>query len=333
MAVLRKLLFPFSLLYGFLVLLRNKLYDWNIKKSVGFPIPVICVGNLSVGGTGKSPMIEYLIRLLINEKKKIATLSRGYKRESKGFYLLQGNEKGSYVGDEPLQFKSKFPEIQVAVDEQRVRGIGKLLQFDPKLEVILLDDAFQHRKVKPRFSVLLTTYKDLFIHDFILPAGNLREPKIGAKRANTIVVTKCPEDLSEEKMNDLSQQLRQQPHQEIFFCGINYSLHVYNNKHQELTLEKLKKFTLVTGIANPAPLLEYLNQLQLTYKHLNYPDHYNFKPKDIAELKKDGLIVTTEKDFMRLKNEISAEKLYFLPIKIKFLRDQGKFNDLLIQHL
>ena len=330
MAVLRKLLFPFSLLYGFIVLLRNKLYDWEIKKSTGFDVPVICVGNLSVGGTGKSPMMEYLIRLL-KEKKTVATLSRGYKRESKGFYLLTGNEKAAYVGDEPLQFKTKFPGIQVAVDEKRVRGIEQLLQLKQKPEVILLDDAFQHRKVKPNFSILLTTYNDLFINDFILPAGNLREPKNGAKRANVIVVTKCALDTSEEDMKTLSKKLKVSTHQQVFFTSIRYPKQVYNLQQNTLPTATLKDFTLVTGIANPQPLLKHLDTLQLNYKHLNFPDHYNFKEKDISALKKEKLIITTEKDFMRLKSSLKPEQLYYLPMEVIFLKDTQKFEEVILR--
>ncbi len=331
MAVLRKLLFPFSLLYGLIVLLRNKLYDWGIKKSTSFEIPIMCVGNLSVGGTGKSPMIEYLIKLL-KERKRVATLSRGYKRESKGFYLLTGNEKASYVGDEPLQFKTKFYSIQVAVDEKRVRGIEELLQLKQKPEVVLLDDAFQHRKVKPGFSILLTTYKDLFIHDYVLPAGNLREPKNGARRANVIVVTKCPLDTSEKEMKILEEKLKLKCDLPVFFTSIKYSNQVYNLQQKALATEALKDFILVTGIANPQPLLKHLNELQLNYKHFNFPDHYNFKEKEITALKKEKLIITTEKDFMRLKNRLKQEQLYYLPIEVHFLKDSEKFEEIILRN-
>ena len=325
MKILRKLLFPFSILYGLIVLLRNKLYDWQLKKSVSFQIPVICVGNLSVGGTGKSPMIEYLLRLLKDEKQ-LATLSRGYKRESKGFYVLNGNENGSYVGDEPLQFKTKFPEVQVAVDEQRVRGIENLLKLQQKPEVVLLDDAYQHRKVKPSHSILLTTFDNLYAKDLILPAGNLREPKSGAKRADLIVVTKCKPTISAEEMLKIKQQLNPLPSQKVFFSAIKYSEMAYNLQQNSKPLQDFKNFTLVTGIAKPKPFVAHLKQLGLNFKHLDFPDHYNFKNDDLQKINKAELILTTEKDFMRLKNQLPVEKIYYLPIEVKILNEVETFE-------
>jgi tetraacyldisaccharide 4'-kinase len=196
MNFLRKILFPFAVLYGFITSIRNFLFDYRILKSYSFPIPVIAVGNLSVGGTGKTPQIEYLIRLLSN-KYKIATLSRGYKRKSEGFILANATSNAEILGDEPFQFYKKFPNIQVAVDANRKNGIEQLLSQSNKPDVILLDDAFQHRKVKAGFYILLTAYNDLFINDFMLPTGNLRESRSGAKRADMIIVTKCPRDISE----------------------------------------------------------------------------------------------------------------------------------------
>jgi len=328
MKMLRKLLLPFSILYGLIVWLRNKLYDWEIKKSVKFNVPVICVGNLSVGGTGKSPMIEFLIRLLKDEKK-LATLSRGYKRESKGFYLLKENEKAAYVGDEPLQFKTKFPMIQVAVDEQRVRGVSNLLQLKNAPQVILLDDAFQHRKITPSFSILLTPFHDLFINDFILPAGNLREPRSGAERAEVIVVTKCPKNTSLEQMEKIAERLKKNVALPVYFSGITYGNLIFNSENTKKSLKELKSFTLVTGIANPKPLLEYLKNEGLVFEHIAFPDHYNFKDQDIEKLKKNDLILTTEKDFMRLKNRIPAKKLFYLPIEIKILHNAVTFKKLI----
>ncbi|MBW2962986.1 tetraacyldisaccharide 4'-kinase [Mesonia aestuariivivens] len=325
MKVLRKLLFPFSILYGIIVLLRNKLYDWGVKKSVSFSVPVICVGNLSVGGTGKSPMIEYLIRL-IKDEHQLATLSRGYKRESKGFYVLTGNEKGSYVGDEPLQFKRKFPEVKVAVDEQRVRGIQHLLELPQKPEIVLLDDAFQHRKVTPKHSILLTTYDQLYVNDLMLPAGNLREPKSGAKRADIIVVTKCPSNIEEQQMLKMKKKLRALPHQQIYFSKIKYSDTVLNIDNDSIKSRELPYFTLVTGIANPQQLKNHLESLNLKFQHLNFSDHYNFKEKDILKIKESSLVITTEKDFMRLKSQLENKKLYYLPIEVEFINNASNFD-------
>ena len=326
MKMLRKLLLPFSLIYGFIVWLRNKLYDWGIKKSAEFTIPVICVGNLSVGGTGKSPMIEHLIQLMQNQHN-LATLSRGYKRESKGFYVLNGKESAAYVGDEPLQFKSKFPSITVAVDEQRKRGIENLLALKNAPDLVLLDDAFQHRKVTPSHSILLTSYNSLYCNDYILPAGNLREPRTGAKRANIIVVTKCPTSLSNQEMEKIKKKLQQLEYQQVFFSSIKYADEVINHKNEKLNLQHLKDFSLVTGIANPIPLLQHLEELHLKFNHLNFPDHYNFKEKDLLKIKQSSLVITTEKDFMRLKNEIDSSLLYYLPIEIEILKDNQDFEN------
>ncbi len=325
MQYLRKLLFPFSLLYGFITGLRNKLYDWQIKKSVAYDFPVICVGNLSTGGTGKSPMVEYLIRLF-GKHHQIAVLSRGYKRSTKGFYLLQGTESAEEVGDEPLQFKTKYPEAQVAVHENRQLGIEALRKLKPQPKLILLDDAYQHRKVKAGFNILLTTYQNLYINDLLLPAGNLREPKSGAKRADLVVVTKCPLSLSKAQQEKIKKKLRLQPKQEVFFAGIAYN-DLITNGMQEIPLSLFAdNFTLVTGIANPKPLVQFLKEQDLVFEHLNYPDHHNFTEKEITELQKRGIILTTEKDYMRLKKDIPQENLFYLPIKTQFLDKEEVFR-------
>jgi len=332
MKMLRKLLLPFSILYGIIVWLRNKLYDWGVKKSIKFEVPVICVGNLSVGGTGKSPMIEYLIRLL-KQENKVATLSRGYKRESEGFYLLKGNENAANVGDEPLQFKTKFPTIQVAVDEERVRGISNLLQLKNAPQIILLDDAFQHRKVTPSFSILLTPYNDLYIDDLILPAGNLRESKIGAKRADAIVVTKCPNNMNSQQMEKITGRLKKKVDLPVFFSAITYGKIIFNLENTTKTLKDVKRFTLVTGIANPTPLISYLKKEGLVFEHLQYPDHYNFRKNDIEKLEQLEFILTTEKDFMRLKNQLSSENLFYIPIEIEILNNANSFKKLINDQL
>ena len=326
MQYLRKLLFPFSLVYGFITGLRNKLYDWNIKKSVSYDFPVICVGNLSTGGTGKSPMVEYLIGLYAKQHQ-VAVLSRGYKRSTKGFYLLQGTESAEEVGDEPLQFKTKHPDVQVAVHENRQLGIAALRKLNPQPEIILLDDAFQHRKVKAGFNILLTTYSNLYSKDMLLPAGNLREPKSGAKRADVVVVTKCPLSLSTDKQEKVAKKLRLQANQELFFTGIGYS-ELITNGIQEIPLSLFaNNFILVTGIANPTPLVEFLKAQALVFDHLKFPDHHNFTEKEIARLQKSGIILTTEKDYMRLKESIPQEELFYLPIKTQFLNKEKEFRE------
>ena len=322
----RKLLYPFSLLYGGITFLRNKLYDKGILKSNSYNLPVIAVGNLSVGGTGKTPLVEYLIKLL-GKEYQIATLSRGYKRSSKGFQLLKGTETAAEVGDEPLQFKKKFPEIQVAVDESRSHGIEQLLQQKISPEVILLDDAFQHRQVKAGFYILLTPYQNLYLKDLLLPAGDLREARSGAKRANVVIVTKCPENLSREKQERISQELKLQPGQQLYFSSITYFDEVFG-KNRNFKLKELQKrhFSLVTGIANPAPLVAYLKEQGLDFEHKAFPDHHNFSVSEIKELQSRDLILTTEKDYMRLKNDISEENLFYLPIQIRFLNKPEEFE-------
>lgn len=321
---LRKLLYPFSVIYDGVTLVRNRLYDYGILESTSYEIPIICVGNLNVGGTGKSPMIEYIISVLKNEYR-VAVLSRGYKRETKGFLIVEKHHTVSEAGDEPLQFKLKFSEIIVAVDADRRRGIRKL---ESQADVILLDDAFQHRKVKPFFTVLLTTYSNLYISDLLLPAGNLRESKRGAKRADVIVVTKCPENLSYSEQQKIQYELRPSVSQHVYFSSIAYATVIQGRsevKHFEYLADK--EFTLITGIANPDPLVAYLKQLKLKFKHLRFSDHHNFTEKEIENLDKNKIILTTEKDFMRLKNNIQQAELFYLPISTSFLnKEEGFIN-------
>lgn len=326
----RKFLYPFSILYGAVMHLRNELYDRGVLPSQKFDLPVIAVGNLSMGGTGKSPMVEYLADLL-RKDHKVATLSRGYRRNSSGYILLTGQETATEVGDEPLQFKHKFPGITVAVDEDRSHGIGELLQENPKPEVILLDDAFQHRKVSAGLYILLTSYSNIYRNDFVLPAGNLREPASGAKRAQVIVVTKCPPDITVQEQMEIVKKIKPKSGQEVFFSSIEYSETVYS-RNRSFQLKELQKapFTLVTGIANPLPLVKYLQTLGLTFDHKAYKDHHNFTESELRELQHEELIITTEKDYMRLKNEISREKIFYLPIKTRFL-DRGEEFDALVK--
>lgn len=327
MSTARKLLYPFSLLYGGVTMLRNKLYDEGIFKSHAYDLPVIGVGNLSVGGTGKSPMVEYLISLLKNEHK-VATLSRGYKRNTSGFRLLTGNETAAEVGDEPLQFKNKFPEVQVAVDEDRSHGIEELLKTSTP-DVIILDDAFQHRKVTAGLYILLTPYGNLYSKDLILPAGNLREPRWGAKRADIVVVTKCPEDLTKEEQAEIAKELSLDSDQALFFSSIAYSETVLGESSFPLEELKDRSFTLVTGIANPQPLVDFLKGKGLDFEHRAFPDHHNFTASEVKELQAADFILTTEKDYMRLKNELPPNKISYLPISTRILDASEEFEDLI----
>ncbi len=330
MKLIRKILFPFVPIYYLATWLRNKLYDLGIKKSVSYRFPVICVGNLSVGGTGKTPMIEYLIRLL-KDDFKVATLSRGYKRKSKGFQLANNNTTVDVLGDEPFQFYNKFKDdIQVAVDSNRNAGIAILRKQEDQPEVILLDDAFQHRKVNAGLNILLTTYGNIYTDDFVLPTGNLREPKSGAKRAHIIVVTKCPNGIDELEKTTILNKLKLQNHQIAFFSSIAYSNEVFSSNTSK-SLESLPDFTLVTGIANAKPLVDFLKAKSLNFVHLNFKDHHDFSQEDILELEKQQLIITTEKDFMRLKPyESLKDKIFYLPIAVA-IDDALQFDKLIKQ--
>lgn len=316
----RMLLFPFSILYDGITSLRNIAYDKGWLSSTRFKIPVICVGNLSVGGTGKSPMVAYLMEMLQKEYR-ISVLSRGYKRKTSGFLEVTAQSTAEEVGDEPLQLKQNFPQLTVAVCADRREGISEL---EKKAQVILLDDAFQHRKVKPSFSILLTSYQELYLDDFLLPAGNLRESRNGAKRADVIIVTKCPEGASYASLQAIQYRMKLKPHQNVFFSKIGYDTKIYGPT-ESLPFHYLegKKFTLVTGIANPQPLIEYLHSKELKFKHKKFPDHHAFSASEISELSKEELIITTEKDYMRLQPKLGKFAVYYLPIKTIILNEKG----------
>lgn len=333
MNILRKILFPFAVLYGFITSFRNFLFDKGILKSHSFDLPIIAVGNLSVGGTGKTPQIEYLIRLL-SPTNKIATLSRGYKRKSEGFILADASSNAEILGDEPFQFYQKFPNILVAVDANRKNGIEQLIQISQP-DIILLDDAFQHRKVKAGFYILLTAYNDLYANDFILPTGNLRESRSGAERANIVVVTKCPPNISDKEKNDIERKLQLESLQKLFFTSIAYDEFVFSEESQISVSEiKNSEKLLLAGIAKPEPFFDYLkNEKDLI---LTYPDHHHFSEKDIAEIKeksKGKIIITTEKDFVRLKGSLAKEQLFYLPIKSEFLQNQEVFDKMIFNYV
>ncbi|MEM9686975.1 MAG: tetraacyldisaccharide 4'-kinase [Bacteroidota bacterium] len=329
MLALRKLLFPLSLLYGLVIVVRHFLYDKGIFRSVSHPIPVISIGNLSFGGTGKTPMTEYIVQQLQNDYFT-AILSRGYKRTSKGFYLADRNTSAEILGDEPYQYHQKFPKIYIAVDSDRNRGVRHLMTLPNPPDIIVLDDAFQHRKIAPGLNILLTTYANMYVDDLLFPAGNLRDAKRQAKRADSIVITKCPPQLSEREKLNIKARIHPKPHQEVFFTSIAYDT-TLKSADGTLTLEALTTapFTLVTGIANPKPLVDFLKEKNLDFEHLKYPDHHKFSGREIAVLRQKKRIVTTEKDYARLQHKIP--KAYYLPIRPVFLEKEAVFNALL-QH-
>lgn len=331
MKLLRKLLFPFSIIYGGVTALRNLLFNKGWLKSKAYNFPVICVGNLSTGGTGKSPMIEFLISFL-KDNYNIAVLSRGYKRKTTGYHEVFETSIVEEVGDEPLQFKKKYPEITVAVCEDRQTGIEKLTA---KADVILLDDAFQHRKVKASLNILLTSFDDLYIDDCVLPAGNLREPRFGAKRANIIVVTKCPENIEKSDIEEIKRKLKPTDTQEIYFSKIGYSSEIKNiDVIHPIDYLTDKKFLLVTGIANPKPLVGFLENKGLNFQIKEFPDHHNFTVSEFEALKKEKLILTTEKDFMRLQSISDAVEIYYLPIKTVIIDDaEANFREKIEKYL
>lgn len=325
MNIFRKLLFPFALIYWLVTFIRNFLYDVGIFKSQSFDIPIIAVGNLSVGGTGKSPQIEYLIRLL-SDNYQVATLSRGYKRSTTGFVLADHNANAKTLGDEPFQFYSKYPKTIVAVDENRVEGIEILLDLDKKPNVILLDDAFQHRKVKAGFYILLTAYDDLFCDDFILPFGNLREPGFGKNRSDMIIVTKCSnniEELAQEKIKD-----KLKVSQTVYFTTIAYDRDVYNELGKISVNEiKAEEKVVIAGIAKPKPFFDFLEAK--AEETMVFSDHHNFEEKDIITIlnkAKNNKIITTEKDYVRLNDKLPKKQLYYLPIQAKFLNASTDFD-------
>lgn len=320
MKFLRKTLFPFSILYGLVTCIRNVLFDRGTLKSYSFDLPIIAVGNLNVGGTGKTPQIEYLIRLLSDEYK-IVTLSRGYKRQSSGFILAQANTNAATLGDEPFQFFKKFPNIQVAVDADRKNGIEQLLLQKNKADIILLDDAFQHRKVKAGLYILLTSYQDLYVNDFILPAGNLRESSSGAKRAAIIIVTKCPFSLSIEEQQMIRNELKLSEKQELYFTFISYDDCIIS-ENQKIKVEEIKKTpkVVVAGIAKPESFFAFFDNKNDIY--LSFPDHHHFTDKDILKIKnaaQNKIIIATEKDYMRLIGRLPTQQLFYLPIQSRFI--------------
>lgn len=327
----RYLLFPISLIYGSIIWLRNKLFDINIFKSASFNFPLICVGNLAVGGTGKTPMTEYLVELL-QHKYPIATLSRGYKRKTQGFAIANENSTALEIGDEPMQFYQKFPGVTVSVGEERLVAIPQLLHERPDTRVIILDDAFQHRAVKAGLNILLTEHGNLFTRDLLMPAGDLRDIKQSSKRADIIVVTKCKQGINAAEKDKVIRELRSSHKQHFFFTEVVYGTpyHIFNRTR--LSIGPESTCLLVCGIANPKHLMDYLTSHIKSYDMIRYADHHIFSSDDLKDLKKQfgkltgngKIVITTEKDAVRLykyRSDLEDFPLYVLPIRHRFLFD------------
>ena len=337
MRYLRLLLFPFSLVYGLVVVLRNWFYDTGLFKSQEFVIPIISVGNLEVGGAGKSPMTEYLIRLFKNDYK-VATLSRGYGRKTKGYLMASETETAATIGDEPAQFKHKFPDITVAVCEKRVIGIEHL---EHDHDLILMDDAYQHRAVKPGYSLLLFDYNGLNHPQLMLPTGNLREPFMGRWRADILVVTKCPLTLGTDEQLKLEEKVKPLNYQQLFFTAITYlPLQNLVGGPSSAVIDQQTTIFLLTGIANPSPLVQHLRNSTTHIIHHNYPDHHQFTLKNISKLADEfsacgsqkKLIITTEKDAQRLGEQelqslVNQLPILVIPIGVTFLNNGQQLFD------
>ena len=350
---IHKWLYPISFIYGVGVGLRNKLFDWGILQSKSFDIPVICIGNIAIGGTGKTPHTEYLIKLL-QKTLNVAVLSRGYKRHTTGYIQANEDSTARSIGDESFQIKKKFPKVTVAVDEKRVRGIENLCKLEkPKMDVVLLDDAFQHRYVQAGINILLTDYHRLFCDDTLLPAGRLRESTKGKNRANIVIVTKCPHNIKPIDFNIIAKSLKLFPYQQLYFSCFKYGNLVPafpeadTLEESPVSLSKHTNILLVTGIASPAVMIEELKRHTRNIQTLSFDDHHNFKKKDIKHIAEqfdklkgsNKLIITTEKDAARLTDnpaltEELRKHIYILPVEIQLLQNQqDKFNQHIISYV
>ncbi len=341
---------PLSWLYGLGVGFRNLLFKLGILKSRAFDIPVISVGNITVGGSGKTPHVEYLVSLL-KDKMKVAVLSRGYKRKSKGYVLANDDTTMREIGDEPYQMKQKFPKLYVAVDKKRTEGIDRLTHDEQTkdVDVILLDDAYQHRYVKPGVNILLVDYHRLIIYDKLLPAGCLREPKEGKSRADIVIITKCPKDLRPMEYRVLMKALDLYPYQSLYFTTLIYDnlKQVYGTESMPInSLPDKCNVLLLTGIASPKQMQNDLSVYNYNLSYLSFSDHHNFSKKDIrtinrkfAELPSPKVIITTEKDVARIKfveglNDDVKESMYALPVRIQFMLGQEEeFNNKIINYV
>ena len=336
----RLLLSPLALLYGMGVSVRNFLYRTELLRSFRFDIPIICVGNLTVGGSGKTPHTEYLVRLL-REYIRVATLSRGYGRKTRGFRIVHEGDTARNAGDEPMQFKRKFPGIMVAVAEERTMAIPQMLMIDPDLQVVILDDGFQHRSLRTGMDILLTEYEFPLMNDYLVPSGRLREWASAYKRANTLVVSKCPQDLTEAQRDDFLKRLQPYSYQNVYFSRYEYftPYHIYE-PNLELELDGTQDILLVCGIARPQYLEAYLRPRVRSLTMISFRDHHLFEKTDIGRIRNkfeqinsdNKIIITTEKDTLRLdmhKPYLLQHNLpiYALPIEVKFLFDDGEKFD------
>ncbi len=334
-------------MYSVAIAIRHLLYDIGIFKRQSFPLPVISIGNLSMGGTGKTPHTEYLIRLF-REKYAVATLSRGYKRKTSGFLLADAQSKVVDIGDEPKQFFTKFSNIKVAVDEKRVRGIRRLLAMEQPPDVILLDDAFQHLSVKPGLNILLSDYHHLYTKDYLFPTGNLRDNKQSAKRADIIIVTKTPSVFSPFIADELYDKIKPKVHQQLFFSHLKYGKLKPVLKNGSFPVPKsLSSVLLVAGIANTYPIKEYIKPQCNVYIELNFPDHHHYTEKDyqLIEQKfndiigKNKIIVTTEKDAVRFRDSeylrnFEQIPLFYLPVEVAFHSTKGiSFDEMMLDYV
>lgn len=344
-SVVRLLLYPLALIYGAIVWLRNSLYDSKFFSSIQFSVPVISVGNLSTGGTGKTPHIEYLVRLL-QYQYKVATMSRGYKRHTQGFLIADHAANALRIGDEPMQYHMKYPELVVSVAEERITGIPTLLQRRPDISTILLDDAYQHRSVKPGLNILITDYSRPFYEDYILPFGNLREGRSAYKRADVVVVSKCPLNLASSEAEKIVAHIKPLSHQHVFFTGIHYDTPYDFFSREPLSLSG-RSAVLVCGIARPEPLLAFLKSAASNVHTLSYKDHHYFVSSDLEEIrsaydnwtKPYKVIVTTEKDAARLQLHYDKLKewniqIAVVPIAVVVLFNKGyEFDNIVLRYV
>jgi tetraacyldisaccharide 4'-kinase len=341
---IRILLFPLSLIYALIVKVRNWFFDRGILPSASFNLPVICVGNLAVGGTGKSPMVEWMVAGL-KDRFVVAVLSRGYKRKTRGYALADETSNALDIGDEPMQFHCKFPDVPIAVGEERMDAIPQLLHDRPGTQAILLDDAFQHRAVKAGLNILLTDYSNLFTRDWWLPSGDLRDAPSSHRRADIIVVTKCREDLTVEERREIAAEIRPLAHQRIFYTAIRYAHPYHITRGTPAVIDDRVEVLLVTGIANPAPLKRWLNDRSRAYYELVYSDHHIYRIDDLKAIIRrfenitatDKLILTTEKDAVRLikfRQELEEWPIYVLPITPCFLfGEEAGFKNIIIKFI
>ncbi|MDO9000136.1 MAG: tetraacyldisaccharide 4'-kinase [Bacteroidota bacterium] len=347
---LKILLLPFAFIYGVITLIRNRLYDSGILKVSRFDVHTIGVGNLSVGGAGKTPLVEYLIRLLRTEETKIATLSRGYKRKTSGFILADNNSTAEDIGDEPLIYKYKY-NIQVAVDANRVNGVKKLIAIEENApRIILLDDVFQHRAIKCGLNIVVSDFNNLYFNDTMLPAGTLREFKSGIIRADIIIVTKVPDRTSPVEIRNILKDINPKAHQQVFFSYLNYGeLYSINNSNEKInTLNDLFRYRIISfaGIANAQTMVSYLKEYSADVKHLPFNDHHGFSVKDLEDIERyynsfeggNKILVTTEKDFMRLKSNLvwkiaQRMNIYILPVEMTFKDKEEEFNQEILKYV